>query len=48
MVKSQVQFLTKVKAYFSSLTTLTEDEDRSTVYIGVPPLKCRTTCLKSL
>jgi len=27
----------RVKAYFSSLNTLTEDEDRSTGNIGVPP-----------
>jgi len=26
----------KVKTYFSSLTTLTEDEDRRTGFIGVP------------
>jgi len=33
----KVQFLVKVKTYFSSLTTLIEDEDQSTGYIGVPP-----------
>jgi len=34
-----VQFLVKIKnqGLFLSLTTLTEDEDRSTGYISVPP-----------
>ena len=38
--KSQVQLLAKVKgqALFSSVITLTEDEDWSTGYVRVPPL----------
>jgi len=45
MIKFQVKFLSESQeSKLSSLATLTEDDDWSTEYIGVPPLLALFTC----